>query len=135
NSGTNVTFSPDSKYLARQSGDGSHSVIELVEPQTNQVVSQLGRAKGSSSISFSLIGRLLAFGFRDTVQVSDVSTARVLSSITSKKDMIGSVALSPDGHWLASGGKNGIAIWDAADGKWLKGLGAGNFVVFSPDNK
>src|SRR5207248_132064 len=41
NSGTNVTFSPDSKYLARQSGDGSHSVIELVEPQTNQVVSQL----------------------------------------------------------------------------------------------
>ena len=135
NSGNYVAFSPDSKFLAYERDDGSHSVITLVEPAVDKYVSQLGRSKGNSSMSFNLDGRLLAFGSRDAIEVLDVSTSRVLYSITSKKDMIGSIAFSPDGHRLASGGKNGIILWDAADGKWLKTFGAGDFVAFSPDGQ
>src|SRR5207302_3076617 len=80
-------------------------------------------------------GRWLAFGSRDTIQVSDVATARVLYTITSTKDMIGSVAFSADGHCLASGGKNGIVLWDATDGKRLKDFGPGDFVAFTPDGQ
>lgn len=135
NSGKNVAFSPDGKLLALELEDGSHSVIQLLEPATNKTVRQLGRAKSQSLITFSSDGRRVAVSSRDTIQVSDASTGQTFYSVTSKKDMIGSVAFSPDGHWLASGGKNGIILWETADGKRLKDFAVGEFVAFSPDGQ
>jgi WD40 repeat protein len=135
NSGRNVAFSPDGKFLALEHEKGAKFVIQLIEPTTNQSVRELEGARGNSAISFSPDGRWLAFARGDTIQVSEVSTGRSQCHIASKKDMIGNIAFSPDGHSLASGGKNGVAVWQADDGKELKELGAGDFVAISPDGQ
>jgi WD40 repeat protein len=56
------------------------------------------------------------------------------------RDDVKSVAVSPDGKWLASGSQNQtVKIWDLATGKEVHTLrghkGAVQSVAFSPDGK
>ena len=67
---------------------------------------------------------------------------RVPAKIKGHTDIVDSVAFSPDGKLLASGGgreDKTVRLWNPADGKEMKNLGAHGgavyAVAFSPDGK
>ncbi|MSP13656.1 MAG: hypothetical protein EXR62_11960 [Chloroflexi bacterium] len=157
-----VAFSPDGKTLASGSGDGTVILwdMEKRQPLGFPLTGHKGQVR---SVAFSPDGKTLASGSCGQVNANgfcqqgeislwDVVTRQPLGSpLTHHKDIVESVAFSPDGKILASGScgqvvANGfcqqgeISLWDVATrqplGSPLTGHKAGVFnVAFSPDGK
>jgi len=124
-----VSFIPDGRLLA-----ANRNKLDIVDPETGSVINTFGiPMKGS--IGFSRNGRWITDASPRTIHVWDLSSEKVVYTLTSKKDDISTVALSPDGHLLASGGPSGITLWEVATGKILRTLGSGEYLAFSPDGK
>jgi WD40 repeat protein len=71
------------------------------------------------------------------VELFNIRKGNLLRTLSTTKSLGGvtSVAFSPDGSQLASGGTGGVVIWDAVTGRCLRKLDAGDVtsVAFSPD--
>jgi WD40 repeat protein len=104
---------------------------------------QLGRHVGIDRAAFSPDGALVAVGvgeFREPgeVKVCDAETGAVRLVLRGHADTVGGIAFSPNGEWIASGGRAGpVLVHDARTGRIrhvLKGhTAASGPVAFSPD--
>ncbi|MBU0639785.1 MAG: protein kinase [Planctomycetes bacterium] len=134
---SSVAFSPDGRWLASGSREGT---ISLWDTKTGAERS-LGRVHSGwvCSVAFSPDGQRLASGSHDgAVRVSDVPSGRPVVGPLEHGSLISSVVFSPDGKQLATGcGTRTVRLWDAITGAELEALkGHESFVLsvaFSSD--
>ena len=172
-----VAFSPDGKTIASGSGkllylgEGEDSgtcvgqEIRLWNANTGEPIKTLkGHTSVVNSVVFSPDGNTIASGSGhwmgyegkasagEEVRLWNAHTGEPIKTLTGHKDVVSSVAFSPDGNlivsgdwydwdgYLSSGTWSGeIRVWDAHTGEHLKTLtghtGGVSSVVFSPDGK
>ncbi len=95
---------------------------------------------GITSIAFSPDGRLLVSGSEDTtVKVWELSTGQPICTITGHSNFVNSIAISPDGKFIASCGDDIIKLWQLSTGEEVHTLsghsGVIHSVTFSPDGQ
>ena len=141
------TLSPDGKMLASINAED----IFLSYTETGALRTILkGHLNRIRCIAFSPDGKILASGgatyssggnrHPTTIRVWNVLTGEQITAITEHKNGIISIAFSPDGKILASGGgDNTIHFWDPKTGEHKLTLightGSVTCVAFSPDGK
>ena len=136
---TAVVFSPDGRWIATGSIDGT---IKIWEKSSGGELQTLpGHRQPITSLAFSPDGQQIASSSSDgTARVLDVASHRELLTLNGGKDSISSVAFSPDGLRIVTGSTDATAaIWEVASGKKLFMLNghsnAINSVAFSLDGQ
>jgi WD40 repeat protein/serine/threonine protein kinase len=136
-----AVFSPDGKRIASSGGEG---MIRLWDAATGQLLRKIpAHDDVVHSIAYSLDEQYIASGCKDgTVKLWDADTGRALRTFTGHVE-VHSVAFSPDGRHLASGGgtdageSGEVNIWEVATGKKALSLSSPPpkvwCVRFSPD--
>jgi WD40 repeat protein len=137
-----LTFRPDGLQLASSDLDGA---VKLWDLGRRSDVRPLARFRGlAGGLVFAPGGRLLAVAPQqmrpppDTtseVRVFDVLTGQEVRRLPGGTD----VAISPDGRWLAAGGREeGVTLWDLRTGQEVRTLGGRKHqcrrLAFSPDS-
>ena len=104
-----------------------------------------GHTEAIHSVSFSPDGHTIASGGGDyspdmdgdyTIRLWEVSTGRLIRTLTGHTDRVESVSFSPDGHTIASNSwDDTIRLWEVSTGKLIRILTANTTanVSFSPD--
>ena len=101
-----VSFSPDGKYLATASWDGTAKVWEI--PSGDEINTLSGHSGIVWEVIFSPDGnRLVTSSLDNTVKVWDFVTGQELLTLTGHKAGTTGLAFSPDGRHLAVGGGDG----------------------------
>jgi WD40 repeat protein len=123
---TSVAFSPDGLTLVSGSED---KTIKLWNVATGDLKATFdGHTDGINSVAFSPDGMTLASGSGldnhmwkgedNTIKLWDVDTGELKATLEGHKRGIKSVAFSPDGLTLASGGEDCmIKLWEVASGE------------------
>lgn len=132
----NVAFTPDGSILAISSfRDGKlwlWNVKDTVPIRTLAVY-------GSGEKVISPDGRLFALPQGSSVQLWDIESEQLLSTLWREGDQVMGVAFSPNGELLAANLRDKILVWRIADGFLLYTLEGHkpyiNDLVFSPDNQ
>ena len=94
----------------------------------------------ANSGALSRDGAFLALGRREQIYIWDLRTGRLGRELAGHSGVVTSLAVSPDGRVLASGGADQVVkLWDMADGRELRRmeghLGAAEKIAFSPDGR
>jgi len=134
-------FASDGRTFAL-CGRGVQEVILLDVLTGRQVADITGFAGQLMSLGLSANGKTLAVGMRGpSVELWDVIARRRLRTLKVQDRAVSSVAFSPDGKWLASGGWDGdtVTLWDLSTGRQHATLtghtGSVSSLQFSPDSK
>ena len=172
-----VAFSPDGNTIASGSGklvylggreDSGTCVgqeIRLWNANTGELIKTLtGHTSVVNSVVFSPDGNTIASGSGhlmgyegkasagEEVRLWNANTGELIKTLTEHKEVVSSVAFSPDGNLIVSGDwydwdgypssgtwSGEIRVWDAHTGEHLKTLightGGVSSVAFSPDGK
>ncbi|HOX60081.1 MAG TPA: hypothetical protein PLC99_24660 [Verrucomicrobiota bacterium] len=141
---TSVTFSADGKFIVSGSKDNT---LCIWSTSPNDAMSEAFELPGKPnarvrSVAFSPDGKSVAAGTDKIIFLWDVSTSTLLGSpFAGHTEDIYSIAYSPDGERIASGGKDKtLRLWDAATGIELAPPLTGHTdtiygIAFSPDGK
>lgn len=124
---TAVSFGPDGDLLATGARDGE---VRLWDSRTGEPGPSLsGRVPGLDALAFGLDGHLLAASTREGMGRvwSTVTGADTTSGVCPRTALLGPVAISPDGHVLASRAEGG--------GIWLTALSAGTSTQLSTSQR
>ena len=106
-----IAFSADGKWLA---SGGFFDPIRIWDLATGTVHQTFEDYDWTYSISFSPNRELLVSGSSRGVKVWDLATGSLHKTLEGHDDLVKSVAISPDGQWLASGSDDGtIRIWES----------------------
>ncbi|MBN3941948.1 ribosome assembly protein 4 [Nostoc sp. NMS9] len=114
---------------------------EAKENRAIEVSTLQGHSSAVNSIAYSPNGQQLASASDDkTIKIWDVSSGKLLKSLTDHKDEVWNVAYSPNGQQLASASADKtIKIWDVSSGKLLKTLTGHsdvvNSIAYSPNGQ
>ncbi len=172
-----IAFSPDGNTIASGSGrlvylgggeDSGTCVgqeIRLWNANTGELIKTLtGHTSVVNSVVFSPDGKTIASGSGhwmgyegkasagEEIRLWNANTGELIKTLTGHKDVVSSVAFSPDGSYIVSGDwydwdgylssgtwSGEIRVWDAHTGEHLKTLkghtGGVSSVAFSPDGK
>ena len=140
-----MVFSPDGHTLASATNvlwankDKDDRTIRLWDTETGQqkVILKDHESRIINAIAFSPDGCTLASAHGDNkaVQLWDAVSGKNKATFTDHSDSVFTVAYSPNGTSLVSGGKNGtILLWDAVTGERKATLtGNPKAIAFSPD--
>jgi WD40 repeat protein len=153
---TDVSFSPNGRWIAASintyvdefgyglDGDG---VVKVWDGRTRELVWTLGEEDGvnNEDVTFSPDGDRLAVSHMTEGRVTvwalpddPAGTPEELFRIAAGKAYVASLHFSPDGTQLAVPYSEGMGIWDASTGEFLKALPHAFMVleaVYSPDGK
>jgi RNA polymerase sigma factor (sigma-70 family) len=134
-----VVLSPDGRVGAASCWD---KAIHLWDVATSKWLRTVEDFAPDWRLVFSPDGRVLAVGrghLGRTVHLWDVATGKAVHRPDGHESVIRTVAVSPDGSRVATGGDDGTArLWDAATGKPLHRFNVGAAVLslaFSPDGR
>lgn len=163
-----MAFSPDSRFLVVSANRKTNYVATVFDTATKKPIAKLIPAvpEGFSAehiqhIIFSSDGsQVIAGGLSGAVNVWSTNGWRLIKSFKAHKSYIRSIAISPDGKWLAtgsvSGGRGGhydsatktmietkyddpIKVWDTTSWTQVKALPISDqttsSLAFLPDNK
>jgi len=122
---TKLTFSPDGRYLASIGNDDMVKLWDATRLDKEQ--EPLRRFEGQCEdfadlIAFSPDGsRLAVITGDDTATIHPIGGADGAVRLVSRGHRPLALAFSPDGRWVASGGKDcAVKVWDAQTGKLLQ---------------
>jgi WD40 repeat protein/transcriptional regulator with XRE-family HTH domain len=132
-----VAFSPDGKYLASGSSDGTARMWDLANGETVRVFE--GHAGEVSEVQFSPDGKTLLVGSVEAAHLWDIASGQLIQVFSGIRGG-GSVAFSPDGKYMvtASFDDKNAQLWDVATGESLRtfqGDGEVIRVAYSPNGE
>ena len=144
-----IDFSPDGNLLLTGAGDNSARLWDVYGEKMQSILMYRPEAKVKVfAVDYSPNGQTVALAgadfFHNTptafLELWDAQSGDLLAELDGHESSLDSVAFSPDGRLLASGGSypdNLIHIWDSASGqkvRTLQGHASGvRNVAFSPD--
>jgi RNA polymerase sigma factor (sigma-70 family) len=135
-----LAFSPDGRSLVVSGSysDGSGEAT-IWDPDTGQLRRRLKQASPVTLVAWSSDGRTIATAGQ-LVQLWDVDKGEPIATLSGDRHYKRSIAISPDGHILATAGTDSlIRLWDARTGELIETLkghdGEVYAVAFSPDGK
>jgi WD40 repeat protein len=106
-----VAFSPDGKYVAGASFDGS---VLLWEVATGKEVRRFsGHPGGAYAVAFSPDGKfVLSGGVDKVVRLWDLATGQEIRRLTGHADSVRNATFSPDGRYILTSSQDGTArLW------------------------
>ena len=145
-----LAFSPDGRRLA--SSGRLDSEVKLWDTESGEQIATFPAKGWGTTVSFSPDGRRLVGQYDLRVTLWDVESREEVTEIFLEHDWIyndpGSLALSPDGRLMASGGfrqvsfseeeeeeETEIKLWNVATGQSIATLSGNAPVAFSPDGR
>jgi WD40 repeat protein len=133
---TDLEFSPHGHLLASASEDKTIALWDVTNQRRIHTLADHIRAV--TCVAFSSNGRWLASGSADkTMKVWDVETGHLAYTLSDTKT-IAALALSPDGHWLASTSDDTVKIWDVLSARVahvLRHRDSVNSIAFNGDGR
>jgi WD40 repeat protein len=116
-------FAPDGKTLATWANDFTIRIWETGSGKERIQFPAPGN-RGITRLVFAPGGKALAAACDDrTVRLWDVTNGKELQRFEGMKYGPYSLALSPDGKYLATGGLKDVSLWEAATGKEVQKMG------------
>ncbi|MEM9539268.1 MAG: WD40 repeat domain-containing protein [Cyanobacteria bacterium P01_E01_bin.42] len=104
-----LAFTPDGETLISGSRDRS---IKLWRSETGELLKTLDSARTVNAIAVHPSGVLFASGSREGIRLWDIETGEIINLFTDYSDWVETLAFSPDGNILATGGfDNQVKLW------------------------